>query len=214
MQKTILFKNPFILFIVMLLFTASCNNNDSAAVKTDEENTTDKTTTPNVTTMATDLSGNLDTLWIDATTFQNLGNGTRLTFRFYIQSPTALTLHGWTGNSNSWDDKPPAVKLSVGRQSIKPAVPYGTGSYFGNLEITPSDFNKIVQKINSKTPAYKFVVFGPVNPTSGTEAGEIYYKIYVSDDDPSFTNINYIHKFSVIDADADANPSPPRNSGN
>ncbi len=207
MQKTIFFKNPFFLFIVMLLFIASCNNNDSATAKTDAENTTDKTTTSDVTKKATLISGNLDTLWMDATTFLNLGNGTKLTFRFY-DTLNSFTLHGWKGNSNAWN-KPPDIRLIQGRQSI---VEFGSGNYFGNLQLSNPDFIKISNLIKAK--GSKYVVFGPEIPITGTIAGQIIYNIFVTKDDPADPSPTFVHKFLLDPTGTSTNPSPPKNSTN
>jgi hypothetical protein len=205
MQKTILFKNPFFLFIVLLLFIASCNNNDSAPAKTDAENTTEKTNKPDDDRKELLISGNLDTLWIDATTFLNSGNGTKLTFRFY-DTLRSFTLHGWKGNSNAWN-KPPDVKLIQGRQSI---VEFGSGNYFGNLQLSNPDYIKISNIIRAKSS--KYVVFGPEIPTTGPLAGQIIYNIFVTSDDPSDPSSTFIYKFLLDPTETSTNPSPPKNS--
>jgi hypothetical protein len=206
MQKTILFKNPFFLFIVMLLFTASCNNNDSATAKTDAESTTDKSTTPDVVMSANDLSGNLDTLWIDSASFVKQGVGPRLTFRFF-DTLNKFTIHGWSGNPGSYNNKPPDVRLLIGRQST---VKFGSGSYFGNLQLAPNDYNAICSKLN--TTHTKYVVFGPVNPNTGVLAGQIYYDIFVTNDNPADPSPTFVHMFVLDPTGTSTNPSPPRNS--
>lgn len=207
MQKTILFKTPLCFFIVLLLFITSCNNNDSAPAKTDAESTTDKTTATDENKKDLLISGNLDTLWIDATTFINLGNGTKLTFRFY-DSSRSFTLHGWKGNSNAWN-KPPDVKLKQGRQSV---VEFGSGNYFGNLQLSNTEYKQIIDSINAKKS--KYVVFGPEIQTSGLISGQIIYNIFVTSDNPEDPSPAFVHKFLLDPTGTSTNPSPPKNSTN
>jgi hypothetical protein len=206
MQKTNLFKSPLCFFIVLLLLFASCNNNDSASAKADNENTTEKTTTPDVATLSTDLSGNLDTLWIDSASFVKQGVGPRLTFRFY-DTLNKFILHGWSGNPGSYNNKPPDVRLLIGRQST---VKFGSGSYLGNLQLSPDDYNAIRTKLN--TTHTKYVVFGPVNPNTGVLAGQIYYDIFVTNDNPADPSPTFVHMFVLDPTGTSTNPSPPRNS--
>ena len=205
MSKKFLIRQRSFVILFLLIF-ASCNNPETDAAKTDTPDTSGVVAPTAAPPQASPIAGNLDTLWIDSATFVNLGAGTRLTFRFYIDTPNNISLHGWTGNSNSWN-KPPDVKLSTGRQS---SVKFGTGSYFGNLQLSPSNYNAIKQKLlDTKS---KYVVFGPVNPTTGADAGEIYYKIYVTSDYPGTASPSIIYKFLVEDTGIETNPSPPKNS--
>ena len=206
MKKIFLLAGAFLFFIVLVLLLPSCNNNDAAVPKTDATIAEANTPPATVTVQANLLSGHLDTLWITAADFAALGNGTRITFRFY-DTLDAFTLRGWTGNSNSWNDRLPDVKLLIGRQS---PVMYGSGSYLGNLQISPAQYTTIRQKLTSTGATY--VVFGPVNPTAAPNAGQISYNIYVTSDDPSDFSPAFKYKFLVETTGVTTNPSPPKNS--
>jgi hypothetical protein len=206
MKKIFLLASAFLFFVVPVLLLPSCNNNDAAAPKTEAAFAPANTPPATDTVQANLLSGHLDTLWITAANFTALGNGSRITFRFY-DNLDAFTLHGWTGNSNSWNDRLPDVKLLIGRES---SVMFGSGSYFGNLQISPAQYNTIRQKLTSTGATY--VVFGPVNPTVPPNAGQISYNIYVTSDDPSDFSPAFKYKFLVESTGVSTNPSPPKNS--
>ncbi len=205
MRKKILIRQLTFVFL-LLLFFASCNNPDTDAAKTNTTDSAGADAAPASPPQASQIAGRLDTLWMDSATFVNLGQGTRLTFRFYIDTPNNISLRGWTGNSNSWDS-PPDVYLKTGRQST---VQYGTGSYFGNLQLSPNNYNAIKQVLDNSHS--KYVVFGPVNPTTGVDAGQILYKIYVTSDYPGPSSPAIVYKFLVTDTGIETNPSPPKNS--
>lgn len=206
MKKTIFFTSTFLFFIALLFLFASCNSGDTPPAKTDAPAAAANTVAPAVATQAALLSGHLDTLWMTAAAFNNLGPGTRITFIFY-DTLDAFTLRGWTGNPNSWNNNPPRVRLLKGRQS---PVMYGSGSYFGNLQLSPNNYNTISQKLNSTHSTY--VVFGPVNPTVPPDAGEISYNIFVTSDDPANLSPDFKHQFAVVPTGVGTNPSPPKNS--
>lgn len=200
MKKILLSASPFLFFIVLVLLLPSCNNNDTAAPKTET------TITTPVTMQANLLSGHLDTLWMTAANFNALGQGSRITFRFY-DSLDAFTLRGWTGNSNGWNDRLPDVRPVKGRQS---PVMYGSGSYFGNLQISPAQYNTIRQKLSTTGATY--VLFGPVNPATAPNDGQISYSVYVTSDDPADVSPSFKYKFVVDATGVTTNPSPPKNS--
>lgn len=190
------------LFILLLILLVSCNNTGSDAAKTDMPDSTGTMAPDAMPPQLNLLAGNLDTLWIEAADFAALNQ--RLTFRFFATS-NSFTLHGWLGNN--FNNKPPDVKLLTGRQST---VQYAAGSYFGNLQLSPSDMNKI-QQILTNTNS-KYVVFGPANPTIGPDAGEIIYNVFVTKDDPGNLTPGFMHKFLVDPTGIETNPSPPKNS--
>ncbi len=206
MKKIFLLTSAFLFFIVLVLLLPSCNNNDAAAPKTEATVAEANTPPATVTVQANLLSDHLDTLWITAAAFNALGPGTRITFRFY-DTLDAFTLRGWTGNSNSWNDRLPDVKLLIGRES---PVTFGQGSYFGNLQIAPAQYNTIRQKLTATGATY--VVFGPVNPTIPPTAGQISYNVFVTSDDPGDITPTFSYKFLVESTGVSTNPSPPRNS--
>jgi hypothetical protein len=206
MKKIFFSSSVFLFFIVQVLLLPSCNNNDAAAPKSDATVTEANTPPATVTMPSNLLNGHLDSLWITAADFNALSPGTRITFRFY-DTLDAFTLRGWTGNSNSWNDRLPDVRLLIGRES---SVMYGSGSYFGNLQISPAQYNIIRQKLNTTSAAY--VVFGPVNPTVPPNAGQISYNVFVTSDDPGDITPTFHHKFLVESTGVSTNPSPPKNS--
>ena len=206
MKKIFLSASAFLFFFVLLLLLPSCNNNDAAASKTDTAVAEANTPPATATVQANLLSGHLDTLWISAAAFNALGPGTRITFKFY-DTLDAFTLRGWTGNSNGWNDRLPDVRLLAGRES---PVMYASGSYFGNLQISPAQYNTIRQKLTATGATY--VLFGPVNPTVAPNAGQISYNIFVTSDDPSDVSPSFKYKFVVDATGVSTNPSPPKNS--
>ena len=191
---------------LFLLLVVSCNNPETDTAKTDTPDSAGVAAPAAAPPQGSFIAGNLDTVWMDSAIFVNLGAGTRLTFRFYIDTPNNISLRGWTGNSNSWDS-PPDVYLKTGRQS---KVTFGKGSYFGNLQLSPNNYNAIKQKLISTNS--KYVVFGPFNPTTGIKVGQILYKIYVTSDYPGNLTPSIIYKFLVEDTGIETNPSPPKNS--
>jgi hypothetical protein len=185
-------------FIALVLLLNSCNRNDAAPVKADEQNTTKKTAMKDAGKDAKLLSGNLDTLWINAPTFVALNP--KLTFRFY-DTINVFTLHGWLGNSNSYNNRPPDVRLSIGRKSD---VQFGSGSYFGNLVLNAQSLNKIQKLVAANHSAY--ILFAPQDPA--TNNGQVIYKIFLTNDDPGISTLVTIN---MIPTDEFTNPSPPRN---
>jgi hypothetical protein len=206
MKKIFLLSSAFLFFIVLVLLLPSCNNNDAAAPKTEATIAPANTPPATDTVQANLLSGHLDTLWITAAAFTALGNGSRITFRFY-DTLNAFTLRGWTGNSNGWNDRLPDVKLFKGRES---SVMFGSGSYFGNLQISPAQYNTIRQKLTSTGATY--VLFCPVNPTVAPNAGQISYNVYLTSDEPGDFSPSFKYKFVVDATGVSTNPSPPKNS--
>jgi hypothetical protein len=204
MQKTILFKNPFFLFIVMLLFIASCNNNDSGTAKTD---TPDSPTTNEIGGGggALNLTGTLDTLFMPASDFPKKQpappQSPRLTFRFF-DTLNSFTLHGWVGVV--FGDAAPTIRLSIGKPTT---VSYGSGSYFGNLILRNYQVENIrdsIDKYNSSK-----VYFIPEIDNTGNFVGQIVYRILVSNDKVSPTTPVSISAISTAET---TNPSPPRNT--
>ena len=206
MKKVFLLASAFLFFVVLVLLLPSCNNYDAAALKSDTAVNSANPSPAKVTVQANLLSGHLDTLWITAAAFNALGPGTRITFRFY-DTLDAFTLRGWTGSSNSWNDRLPDVRLLIGRES---PVMYGSGSYFGNLQISPAQYNSIRQRLSTTGSTY--VVFGPVNPTVAPNEGQISYNVFVTSDDPSDFSPAFKYKFLVEATGVSTNPSPPKNS--
>ena len=198
MKKIFLLNEPVLCFMALVLLLTSCNRNDSSPAKADELDIVKKMAMKGENKEELKLSGSLDTLWIEASAFASLNP--KLTFRFYVTSD-AFTLHGWIGNSNSYNNRPPDVRLSVGREST---VQFGSGSYFGNLVLNAQSLNKI-QKLIRDTHAV-YLLFAPQDPAAN--GGQVVYNIFLTNEDPkapTFFSIN------LVPTGEFTNPSPPRN---
>jgi len=194
-----------------LLFTAiGCGSNESGstpAAKSDSAEKTQAASTPQSAPSPAPALGPLesnylDTLFVDATPFKNLGNPNtkKITFRFFITNKDSLTLHGWFNESNSSSyGTPPDMKLINGHKSD---IEFGMGNYLGNLVLYKDDL-KTIRKM-ARDMESKFVVFVPVAP--GTNGGQIMYAIHVSDKTGTFS------KTTVVPTGTETNPSPPRNA--
>lgn len=147
----------------------------------------------------TSIDGYLSNLYIDSLTF--VGIKKRIVFRFYSINPESLTLHGWENDNDLFEDTVD-IKLSIGTKST---VPFGTGTYFGNLVLRRDDVKSIKRKLKKTNSRY--VVFVPHDPKDpDQEIGQITYDIVVSKEDPSK------QAFVPIPTGLSLNPSPPRNS--
>lgn len=200
MRKTFLLTAPCSFLIVVIFLLASCNGNNAAPAKTDSLPATANTALKETGKDAKLLSGNLDTLWMAAPAFASLNP--KLTFRFY-DTLNSLTLHGWLGNNNGYNNRPPDARLAIGRQST---VQFGSGNYFGNLILSSPDLNTIQGLISQNHSLY--VLFAP--QISTTSNGQVVYNILLTNDDPGI-----LVKPSVaplVTTGIITNPSPPRNS--
>ena len=81
---------------------------------------------------------------------------------------------------------------------------YGIGTYFGNLDLSSDVYAKLKRALRDAD--IKYVVFAPYK--LGNNIG---YKICVTKDNMSIMTV-----MGVVDpvADADLNPSPPKNTSN
>ena len=180
---------------LLMLMAASCKNDSTTATATD----TNAAAIPNKTLSSDDvkqISGVLDTLWVDSSAFANL-SGNKLVLQYYIGNDDTLTLHGWSSKLTGGFNTPPSIKLSKGRKSD---LKYGPGSYFGDLVL--KDINKIQKAL--KDNKSKYVLFAPK-----MDGLHIKYDIFVSTDNPAVSFKDFL--FAPTPTDAIANPSPPRN---
>ena len=199
------FLNPAnAIFVTLLIFVFGCSQSSStpeATAKTDSPAPVAAAPTP-APALGPLESDYLDTLFVDATPFKNLGasNTKKITFRFFITDKDSLTLHGWFNQSSSSTyGTPPDLKLMNRKKS---AIQFGAGSYFGNLVLYKDDLKTIRKKARDNESM--FVVFVPAAPS--VNGGQINYDIHVSDKTGTFT------KNALIPTGTQTNPSPPRNA--
>ena len=171
-------------------------------LKTGQSNDSSKESGSNITA----ISGLLHTLWTDSTTFNRTGR--RIVFRFYAKSPDSLTLDGWTTKQDTFPVPPVRadILLNIGQVST---IPFGNKTYFGNLILSGRDRRKVTDSIRlGKNGPFKFILFIPLNPQDAAQAGQITYKIEVTNDDPS----KFVETAAVSSTTrVNLNPSPPRN---
>lgn len=198
MKKYLFFRKYPVHFFIVLLLSAGCNNDkeaDNAATPEPVKTAESASQPPPVTAGLT--AGILDTLWITATDFKKLDKNKAL-FIFYFGNQDTVSLNGWKdkGGSNQFNTNPD-VRLTKGRPDQ--VLTYGPGTYFGNLVLT--DVNQLINKINSSNAVE--VIFAPQKLGS-----HVYYKIYLSTEPHMVTP----KIMPLIDPNAEANPSPPKNA--
>lgn len=201
---------PHSYLLAMIFFIVSCNENKSSEAKTDSVESTTTTTMPG-DNKAGILTGSLDTLWIDATTFLALGNGNQrrdwTIFRYYIDSSNSITLAGWSANNGNGqfhgNNAPPPSPNIILLKGNPSSIKYGPGDYFGNLILRPAQINNIKSLINSTKS--NSVLFAPSNPALNNH--QITYTIFLS----GSKNKNDV-SFNLVPTNEGLNPSPPRNS--
>lgn len=179
---------PALLCIIVFLL-ASCAGND------DKKKTGDpaqEVKTPPITEVLT--TGSLDTLYAERAVFDNIGNGSKLVFSFTFKDPDTLTLHGWQLKPGNKFDSLPNIIL----KNLRPSgVNYGVNKYFGNVVLTPNEFNKIKSAL---TAGMNYVLFAPF-----LQGNNIAYRVFVS------KNIIGTKEILVVTpTGAVANPSPPK----
>ena len=138
----------------------------------------------------------LDTLKVDRAAFDALPSG-KLVFSFVFGANDTLTMHGWSlhGGSKNYDSLP-NIKLVKKAASL---VPYGNGTYFGNVILATSDVNSIKHLLNSNNA--QWVLFAPK-----LQGNNIVYTIFVAKNGPGT-----LIETKAIATGIDANPSPPKN---
>jgi hypothetical protein len=184
MYKHIKLTTNFLLLCFAFLLLFSCNN--AKEEKPDEK-------APPAAALLT--PGRLDTLYIERQTFDNLQMGTKLFFSYTFKAADSLTLHGWVLKQGNKFDSLPNIKLKNTNAS---PLTYGVGTYFGNIIVTSTEFNKIKTAL---IPAMNYVLFAPV-----LQGNNISYRIFVSD--KLFTPKAQI--LVIAATGAVANPSPPK----
>lgn len=204
MRKTFRLKRSGALLIALLILFSSFNGENLASAPAVSRSTASSNALIFLPAQIPPLNGYLDTLWIDAATFNSLQKK-KLTFRFYFQSLTSITMHGWYGKRTKFvhPTPDPDVKLLIGRPSDK--AQYGPGNYLGNLVIYKNEINEIKKIIKASSSSY--VLFAPVDPSISN--GQITYNILLTKDDP---NKGKAVSLAIVPTGITANPSPPRNS--
>ncbi len=174
MLKSFFLRNYTLFFFTVVIATVSCNEANTDKNKLD--GSTEISGAKSEVTTALLTSGLLDTLWITRATFLALPNA-KLVFSFVFGTNDTLTLHGWSikGAGTKQFDSLPNIKLKKGRPG---ALPYGNGTYFGNVLLGTGDVNQIQTKLNT-VPGATHVVFAPQK--YGNNIG---YKIYLTDYNP------------------------------
>jgi hypothetical protein len=194
--------------IIMILFFASCNENKSSEAKTDTVDPTAKTPMPG-DNKAGILTGSLDTLWIDATTFLSLGSpgGNWTIFRYYLDNSNSITLAGWSANNGNGqfhgNNAPPPSPNIILLKGNPSSIKYGPGDYFGNLILRPAQLAHIKSLINSTNSSS--VLFAPANPALNNH--QITYTVFLSGS-KSKEDISV----NLVPTNEGLNPSPPRNA--
>ena len=187
----------YLLLLPISFLIVACSNDDE---KNDSGSATDTTTAePKKAAAAGLTSGSLDTLYIGRAAFDTINNGSKLVFSFTFTPTDELTLHGWLfkGAGGKDFDSLPNIKLQNGGAS---SYTYGMGTYFGNVVLKPTDYNKL--KIALNDAAIKYVVFAPI--MYGNNIG---YKVCVSKSDPGILSVTTVDPVE----DVELNPSPPKN---
>lgn len=158
------------------------------------------------------LSGTLDTLFIDSAHFEQLGrppgNNDWTFFRFYIDSSNYLTLAGWSANNgrgNFHGNNPtiPATPNIILLKSTQSTIKFGPGNFFGNLVLRAGQLRAIQLLLRSTHS--KSVLFAPLSPADNNN--QITYSIILSDK----TSADRYSK-NVVATGVSLNPSPPRNA--
>ena len=197
MKKQLFFSSFNIVFVLTLLITASCN--DDSAKKNSVENSEASTATNMVSTApqpaAAAFNGTLDTLWTDSLSFTKMDKD-KAVFAFYAGGGDTLTLHGWKAKGILQTEYNPVPDISLLKGKAG-TLSYGSGSYFGNVIVKDvKGINKLLDKEHAK-----YVLFAPQKTD-----GHIWYKIFLSNDDP----IALVKMFNLIATSYEANPSPPK----
>lgn len=202
MLKSIFLRNYTFFFFTIVIAIVSCNDGNTDKNKLDDS-TKISSAKPGGVAAASLTGGFLDTLWVTRATFLALTNA-KLVFSFVFGTNDTLTLHGWSikGGGPTQFDPLPNIKLQKGRPGV---LPYGNGTYFGNVLLGTGDVNKIQVKLNA-APSAAYVVFAPQK--YGNNIG---YKIYLCDYNPSGPAVLKVDALPPTDSGIEANPSPPKN---
>jgi len=190
-----LVKNFMCWFVIAFcLLVISCGNRPS-------DNDTGKAVTANSSSTTASPAaqmlniGPLDVLYTGRSTFDNLGMGTKLVFAHSVGANSKVLLSGWQQQGNQF---PAGSKFDL-INGVPSNVQLGTGVYISNVTLSPAETNKVKTALNNAGMLY--VVFTP----KMVDTYFIGYDITVSAGIPTLSS-------QVVNAIAEANPSPPRAS--
>lgn len=190
MLPTIQWRKTLLFFCTVCFILASCKDKDDK--KEDAKQDLSEKTGPVSEILTT---GSLDTLFIERQAFDTIGNGSKLVFSFTFKNTDTLTLHGWVQKQGNKFDSLPNIKLKNLRAG---GLTYGVNKYFGNIILTPSEYNKIKVAL---IPQMNFVLFAPF-----LSGNNIAYRVFVSDKiKGEKEQILVINPTGAV-----ANPSPPK----
>ncbi|MEO6453980.1 MAG: hypothetical protein ABIN97_07915 [Ginsengibacter sp.] len=205
MIKQFILKKVNLFFFAIVSLTFSCNNtnSDTTTAETTSTDTVGKNASEAYAAASPEtrtISGVLDTLWIDVSTFMALKK--KIAFRFYVGGSDTLTMHGWSSDDNIYKDTPD-VKLIKGKSS---GLNFGAGNYLGNLILRRGidGIRRIKDSIAATSSRY--VLFAPQDPKMNN--GQIFYKIFLTKDDPHIIPLNTALK--ATPTGINLNPSPPK----
>ena len=198
MRKLISLPGYSLFYFVILFLVASCTN-ETGGNETPGDTIIDstKTETEMGQTTTSFISGTLDKLYIEATTFKSLAKSS-LVLSFAFRTNDTLTLYGWScdnnifGNCKKFNPYPNIKLIKYGSTSIE----YGPELTLGNLVL----FKEEIKTIKEKLETYKYVVFIPL-----LNKGNIDYSIYVTNDPPEKSKV-----LALVPTGIEANPSPPK----
>jgi hypothetical protein len=196
---------PASIFSIIIFSLAACKGTSSTPLPSDSSAVVVKDSAAAVDLPNYNLSGYLDTLWIDVNSF--LAIKQRVTFRFYIVNSKTLTLRGWSKEDSVYNNAGPSIILNNGRTSSK--ARFGADNYFGNLQLARADVKAIKDLIKSSSPAPTYVLFAP--DLTSNNAGQINYIIYLTTDDPHPLITVKTPFTAPVPTGVNTNPSPPRN---
>jgi hypothetical protein len=177
-------------FCFVLLFIVSCKNDDKENKSADDSTEKAKMPAP-----ASLFPTTLDTLFIDRQAFDTLNSGSKLIFCHTIAANNKINLHGWVLETGNTFSTSPNMKLTNGNTST---INLSGDIYFGNIVLSPSDFNKIKNALNNQLMRY--LIFSP----KIVDNNHIGYDITVSRNQSLVTSQEAL-------VTAEANPSPPKN---
>ena len=192
------FKINIVVLIGFTCFILSCNNEPAKSDDTNSNAASSTNTATNTTKKAEEvekpqaLAGNMDILIATRNSFTSLPNGTKLVFSHSFDTNGKPHLTGWVLVGNTFPGA--MVATTNGAPS---AVAYDNSTYFSNVVLMPSDFNKIKTALTNDNNL-QFVLFLPKKVNTNF----IGYDIYVS--------IAGAFTSTGLAATAEANPSPPR----
>lgn len=212
MRKSFRFLISGAISLSLLLLFVACGGDAGNPTASQPAVAAEPATEVAATSPSANISGYLDTLFIDSARFQQLGlppgNNNWTIFRFYIDSSSYITLAGWSanngrGNFHGNNQSIPAVPNIILLKSTQSTLKFGPGNFFGNLVLRPNQLTTIQNLLRSTNS--KSVLFAPQPPSDNNN--QITYAVILSDKTtPKQFSTN------VVTTGVTLNPSPPRNA--